>query len=292
MINILWVEDQFHWIDKFKPILEQADFIGAGPGGDDDALLSVKNTVQVFKFSEAACQYINQASEAPDIAILDANMNGNDEAGFTVSRALNKKWPEVAVIYLSEHSGTGIEQKAFEETGAQDFIAKHQQNIEAVLCWRIKAIIRQRTLSQPNPANSSSGYGSSGYSNPGNATAGLITSGGLSIDTSNWNVYWHGERLMNPTNQKRPLPPTPRKILRYLVEASPQPLTTFQIAEKLGADLEKFSYANYRQHIRTLRQSIEQAATAKKLPSFIDSCKSGTGITTFGDDGAYCWINE
>ena len=95
---------------------------------------------------------------------------------------------------------------------------------------------------------------------------------------------------MNPNNNKRPLPPTPRKILRYLVEVSPRPLTTLQIAEKLDADLEKFSYANYRQHIRTLRMSIEQAASARQLPSFIARCKEGKGIATFGDDGAYCWI--
>lgn len=273
MINILWVEDQFHWIDKFKPVLEQADFT---PEGEENTKI---NNVQVFKFAEAACQHINQTDEEPDIAILDANMNGDDNAGFSVSRVLNKKWPQLPVIYLSEHSGTGIEQKAFEETGAQDFIAKHQQNIEAVLCWRIKAAIRQRALKRAADKS-------------GTTSAGLIESGHLSIDTINWNVYWYGERLMNPTNNKRPLPPTPRKILRYLVEASPSPLTTLQVAEKLDADLEKFSYANFRQHIRTLRLSIDQAAQAKKQPSFIDSCKAGKGITTFGDEGAYCWIKE
>jgi two-component system OmpR family response regulator len=97
---------------------------------------------------------------------------------------------------------------------------------------------------------------------------------------------------MNPTNERRPLPPTPRKILRYLVEASPTPLNTSQIVEKLDADSERFSDANYRQHIRTLRQSIEQAAKRKGEASFTDLCKSGKGITTFGDSGAYCWIKE
>lgn len=266
MINIFWVEDQFHWIDKFKSTLETSCFHEQN---------NTPNNVQVFKFAEAACQHIRKSDQEPDIAILDANMNGNDNAGFSVSRALNKKWPDLPIIYLSEHSGTGIEQKAFEETGAKDFIAKHQQNIEAVLCWRIKAVIRQRLLKQaPDNTNSNA----------------LIQSGALSIDTISWNVYWHGQRLMNPNNDKRPLPPTPRKILRYLVEASPSPLTTLQIAERLDADLEKFSYANYRQHIRTLRQSIQQAALAKNKPSFIETCKAGKGIATFGDDGAYCWI--
>jgi len=276
MINILWIEDQFHWIDKFKTVLEQADFKGKNETGNGN----IKNSVQVFKFAEAACQYIGQTHDEPDIAILDAHMNGNDHAGFSVSRALNKKWPLVPVIYLSEHSGTGIEQKAFEESGAQDFIAKHQHNIEAVLCWRIKAALKQRAFHQAEAGN------------PGSVSSALIQSGHLAIDTTTWNVYWHGERLMNPTNNKRPLPPTPRKILRYLVEASPSPLTTLQIAEKLDADVEKFSNANYRQHIRTLRQSIEQAASAKGLPSFIDNCKNGKGIATFGDNSAYCWIKE
>jgi DNA-binding response OmpR family regulator len=279
MVRILWVEDQAHWINKFKSVLEQADFSVAALSGDVtnalDAKPIIRNAVEVFKFSESARMHIAQAQEAPDIAILDANMNGNDQAGFSVSRALHKKWPKLPVIYLSEHSGTGIEQQAFEETGAQDFIAKHQQNIEAVLCWRIKAALKKNMPF------------SLGANQLDEAT---IHSGALTIDTLSWNVYWHGERLMNPTNERRPLPPTPRKILRFLVEASPSPLTSSQIIEKLGADPERFSAANYRQHIRTLRQSIDQAGQRKQQDSFIDLCKSGKGITTFGDDGAYCWI--
>ena len=265
----MWVEDQLHWITKFKSVLESADLIGAGSEG--------KNQVQVFKFAESARQHIAQTQQAPDIAILDANMNGNDQAGFSVSRALHKKWPKLPVIYLSEHSGTGIEQQAFEETGAQDFIAKHQQNIEAVLCWRVRKALKN--AEQTNGENTS-------------LAENILESGHLTIDTQTWNVYWYGERLMNPANARRPLPPTPRKILRYLVEASPSPLTTLQIVEKLDADPERFSAANYRQHIRTLRQSIEQAAQIKDQTSFIDTCKAGKGITTFGDDGAYCWIKE
>jgi len=270
MANIMWVEDQLHWVTKFKSVLEQADL--------DDTRGEKGNQVQVFKFAEAARQHIAQTQQAPDIAILDANMNGNDQAGFSVSRALHKKWPQLPVIYLSEHSGTGIEQQAFEETGAQDFIAKHQQNIEAVLCWRIRKALKN--------AQQANGNGSAA------SAANILESGNLTIDTKTWNVYWYGERLMNPANARRPLPPTPRKILRYLVEASPSPLTTLQIVEKLDADPERFSAANYRQHIRTLRQSIEQAAEAKNGSSFIELCKSGKGITTFGDDGAYCWIKE
>ncbi len=269
MANIMWVEDQLHWITKFKSVLESADLTGAGSEG--------KNQVQVFKFAESARQHIAQTQQAPDIAILDANMNGNDQAGFSVSRALHKKWPKLPVIYLSEHSGTGIEQQAFEETGAQDFIAKHQQNIEAVLCWRVRKALKN--------AEQTNGDKTSLAEN-------ILESGHLTIDTQTWNVYWYGERLMNPANARRPLPPTPRKILRYLVEASPSPLTTLQIVEKLDADPERFSAANYRQHIRTLRQSIEQAAQTKDQASFIELCKIGKGITTFGDDGAYCWIKE
>jgi DNA-binding response OmpR family regulator len=286
VIRILWVEDQSHWITKFKSVLEQADLsVDSYTRADSISDSRVaENEVQVFKFSEAARMHIAQAKEAPDIAILDANMNGNDQAGFSVSRALHKKWPQLPVIYLSEHSGTGIEQQAFEETGAQDFIAKHQQNIEAVLCWRIKA-----ALKKAQPFGMNSGASASG-NNTANANESIITSGHLSIDIETWNLYWYGERLMNPANEKRPLPPTPRKILRFLVEASPSPLSTSQIVEKLDADPERFSDANYRQHIRTLRQSIEQAAQRKKQESFIELCKSGKGITTFGDDGAYCWL--
>jgi DNA-binding response OmpR family regulator len=286
MINILWVEDQTHWVTKFKPILEQADLsIGSSIGSSAEGQANSQNEVQIFKFAEAARMHIAQSNNAPDIAILDANMNGNDQAGFSVSRALHKKWPQLPVIYLSEHSGTGIEQQAFEETGAQDFIAKHQQNIEAVLCWRIKAALKKSQLSGPGRAgNAETG------SNVNNAE--ILTSGSLSIDTESWNVYWYGERLMNPLNERRPLPPTPRKILRYLVEASPSPLTTSQIVDKLDADPERFSDANYRQHIRTLRQSIDQAAERKGKESFTDMCKSGKGITTFGDSSAYCWIKD
>ncbi len=261
MATIFWVEDQTHWVDRFKPILEATEF--------DDR----PTEVQVFKFAEAACQHIRLTGpdKAPDLALLDANMNGNDAAGFSVSRALQRKWPELPIIYLSEYSGTDIEQQAFEGTGARDFIAKHQRNIESVLCWRIKATLRQHSLQQP-----------------GQPQAGdLLRSGELTLDTVTWEAYWQGRKLMNPTNAKRPLPPTPRKILRFLVEASPRPLTTMQIAEKLDADLERFSYANYRQHIRTLRRSIDQAMGGNE--HFFTLCRDGQGIVTFGDEGAYCW---
>lgn len=262
MANILWVEDQFHWLDKLTPVLRSADF-GDGAGAND---------IVTFSFAEAACQHIRLAKKPPDIAILDANMNGNDHAGFTVSRALIKKWSDLPIIYLSEHSGTGLEQQALEKVETQDFIAKHQQNIEQILIWRIKAALRQNAIRK----------------GPGvQASADVITKGDLSIDLATWNVYWYGQRLMNPKNIKRPLPPIPRKILRFLVESSPRPLSTYQVSELL--QLENFNYASYRQHIKTLRHSFEQVSMALQKTSFLDLCKSGQGIVTFGDEGAYFW---
>ncbi|WP_196141117.1 response regulator transcription factor [Aliikangiella sp. G2MR2-5] len=264
MARIFWVEDQFHWIDKFKPILESSDF--------GDSSLTPINKVEIHKFQESACRAINHATDEPDIAILDANLNGNDDAGLTISKLITQKWPSVPIIYLSEHSGTGIEQKAFEESSAQDFIAKHQRNVEQVLTWRIKALLRHKQMQSTSLSS----------------TCDRIVSGQLTIDLTTWNVYWHGERLMNPSNAQRPLAPMPRKILKLLVEASPSPLTTDQIADKLG--VESFSYANYRQHIKTLRHSFEQACQRKQIDSFIDQAKKGKGIVTFGDEGAYQWM--
>jgi len=261
MTRILWVEDQFHWLNKLTPVLQSADF-GDGEGG---------NEVQTFKFAEAACQHIRLAKNAPDIAILDANMNGNDGAGFTVQRALVKKWPQLPIIYLSEHSGTGIEQNALEKVETKDFIAKHQDNIEAVLCWRIKAALRQARMRGAMPQIS----------------AEVIQQGDLTIDVATWEVYWHGERLMNPKNSARPLPPIPRKILRCLVERSPRAVSTDQIADYL--ELDNFNYASYRQHIKTLRDAFEQMAQKLDEPSFLDVCKSNRGIVTVGDEAGYCW---
>jgi len=262
MASIFWVEDQYHWIDKFKPILESADFA-------DDA---GKNSVVVHKFAESAGQAINKSTSPPDIVILDANMNGNDDAGYSLSRLLAKKWPQIPIIFLSEHSGTGIEKKIFEQTETRDFIAKHQNNIEQVLCWRIKALLRHKLIKNTDADVVSQD---------------IIQCGELTIDLTTWNVYWHGERLMNPANAQRPLAPMPRKILRALVESSPHPVTTLQMSEKLAID--KFNYANYRQHIKILRQSFEQAAQRCGKPDFIESCKRGHGIVTFGEAGAYCW---
>lgn len=261
MTQILWVEDQTHWIERFKPVLEATGF-------DDHP-----TRVETFKFAEAACQHIRQCpdSDAPDLALLDAHMGGNSMAGLSVSRALLKRWPELPVLYLSEHSGTDIEQEAFEQSGTLDFIAKHQRNVEAVLCWRIRAALRQRRH-QPGETR---------------AQQDVIRSGSLSIDTRTWEVYWRGNRLMNPANARRPLAPTPRKILRYLVEAAPSPLSTLQIADKLDADPERFSYANYRQHIRTLRRAFDQAEG--EGAAFSERCRQGEGIVTFGDEESYCW---
>lgn len=260
MATILWVEDQTHWIEKFQPVLEATAF-------DDHP-----TRVRVFKFAEAARQHIRLADSGsrPDLALIDAHMNGNDAAGFSVSRALQRKWPGLPIIYLSEHSGTGIEQQAFEATGARDFIAKHQINIESVLCWRIKAVLRHnmRRTGQHRIDD-------------------VLQSGDLTIDTATWEVYWQGMKLMNPANARRPLAPTPRKILRYLVEVSPRPLSTWQMADRIDADPERFSYAGYRQHIRTLRRSFDQAMGGKG--HFLDLCKAGEGIVTFGDEEAYCW---
>lgn len=262
MATIFWVEDQSHWIEKFRGALQSSEF-------DQH-----ENRLETFKFAQAAKQWISLAApgDKPDIAILDARMNGADDAGFTVAEALRRKWPALPIIYLSEHSGTGIERDALERYDALDFIAKHQRNVEQVLCWRIKAVLRQAAVSTPRSASGAED---------------VLTSGALTIDLTSWEVYWQGTKLMNPGNVKRPLPPTPRKILRCLVERSPRPVTTTQIAEHLDADLEKFSYATYRQHIKTLRRSFDAAEGSDGR--FTERCKRGAGIVTFGDDGAYCW---
>jgi DNA-binding response OmpR family regulator len=198
-------------------------------------------------------------------------MNGNDQAGFSVSSALQKKWPDIPIIYLSEYSGTEIERDALEQFSATDFIAKHQHNVEQVLCWRIKAVLRQRALGAHDQASDES----------------TISSGDLTIDLNNWNVYWKNVRLMNPNNNLRPLAPTPRKILRELVDCSPRALTSEQVADRIDADSEKFSYASYRQHIKTLRRSIDSAEGGQGR--FIELCRKGFGIATLGDEGAYFW---
>jgi DNA-binding response OmpR family regulator len=279
MTSIFWVEDQYHWIDKFKPILERAEF--QHPENTEQATQSPlyreqkepRNQLIIHKFIESACQAINHSKQAPDIAILDANMSGNDDAGLTISRLISKRWPNTPIIFLSEHSGTDVEERVFENSHSQDFIAKHQENIEKVLCWRIKALLRHKKIGQQKQKQSSVDH---------------LVSGELVIDLTTWNVYWHGERLMNPLNQQRPLAPTPRKILRFLLESSPLPISTLQMEQKLEVD--RFNYASYRQHIKTLRHSFEQACERNHLSSFLALNKSGKGIVTFGDDGAYCWV--
>lgn len=261
MARIFWIEDQSHWVEKFRPVLEETAF-------DDEA-----TEVQVFKFAEAACQHIRVADpEAPpSVALIDAQMNGSTGDGFTVSRALQRKWPDLPIIYLSEHSGTEIEQQAFESTGARDFIAKHQRNVKSVLCWRIRAALREAQMRKQGTGNARD----------------QLQSGELSIDTATWEIYWQGNKLMNPAAPQRPLAPMPRKILRYLVEASPRPVPTATMADRLEMDSERFSYASYRQHIRTLRQSFDQAMGGQG--EFLEICRHGEGIVTFGDEGAYCW---
>lgn len=259
MATIFWVEDQSHWIDKFSAVLKSTDFDGNA------------NTLQIYHLADAAKQHIAQTAtdQPPDIAILDARMNGNDQAGFGVSAALQKKWPTLPIIFLSEHSGTEIEATAFDLPTTQDFIAKHQRNVEQVLCWRIKAIIRQCAIVEKG-------------------TSDTLVSGELTIDLITWQVYWRGKKLMNPTNSARPLPPMPRKILRQLVSTSPRGVTTLSMADALDVDQERFSYANYRQHIKTLRQSFDCAEG--NHGKFLNACKQGRGIVTVGDQGAYCWI--
>lgn len=265
MIKIFWVEDQQHWIDKFRPLFESMDFSLTTEGELSE---NKKNTLEVFRQAEAAIARVAQTDEqqAPAIAILDASLNGDDAGGLSVSRALLKKWPTLPIIFLSEHSGTHIEQQAFIEGMTQDFIAKHQRNIEGVLVWRIKALLRHHLGAQVNKS---------------------LASGDVSIDLVSWEVRYKGKILMNPANPQRPLAPTPRKILRFLVEASPRPLSTLQMADQLEADYDKFSYASYRQHIRVLRQSMAQAHG--DVEEFMNLCKAGELIATFGDQGAYLW---
>lgn len=260
MASFFWVEDQSHWIKKFTPVLERENFDGK------------PNSLTILNFAEAARQKIALTDKAspPDVALLDARLNGNDQAGFTVSNALRKKWPLLPIIYLSEHSGTEIERVALQQFAATDFIAKHQHNVEQVLCWRIKAVLRQVSIDSDL-----------------SATVNVVNSGELTIDLNTWNVYWKGQRLMNPSNARRPLAPTPRKLLRELVESSPRPLTAAQIAERLDLDPDKFSYASYRQHIKTLRRAFDAADDGDGR--FSELCNSGSGIVTFGDEGAYFW---
>ena len=269
MANIFWVEDQFHWINKIQPILEAHQF--------DDS----PTTVDCHKSAASACQKIKlmQIDERPSLALLDANMHGNDHAGFSVSRALKEKWPDLPIVYFSEHSGTDIEMQALEQGDSRDFIAKHQNNIEQVLCWRIKAVMRQHQVTAST--NSSSDTQKSDD---------FLVNGDLKMDLATWQVYFRKQTLMNPANTKRPLAPTPRKILRELMQASPRPISTIEMAERIDADVEKFSYASYRQHIKILRHSIEMVATTTEPKfSFLETCKGGKGIVAVGDEGAYCW---
>ena len=191
-----------------------------------------------------------------DVMILDCNL-------------LDINWPDLRAR-LSEHSGTEIERDALQQFAATDFIAKHQHNVEQVLCWRIKAVLRQVSLDSDL-----------------SATVNVVNSGELTIDLNTWNVYWKGQRLMNPSNARRPLAPTPRKLLRELVQSSPRPLTAGQIAERLDLDPEKFSYASYRQHIKTLRRAFDAVEAGEG--HFTELCGQGEGIVTFGDEGAYLW---
>ncbi len=256
MAVIFWVEDQIHWINKFSQVLTEAELDGAA------------NELRIYHFAEEAKQAIARTdpNNPPNIALLDARLNGNDQAGFSVSAALRKKWPDLPILYLSEHSGTDIERDALETHSAQDFISKQQRNIEQVLCWRLRASLRQNQSSDSKNE---------------------LLSGPLKIDLDSWNIYWNDQRLMNPDNVRRALAPMPRKLLRELVECSPRPLSTLQMADRLDLDPERFSYAAYRQHIRTLRRSIDAADGGNGR--FLESCKSGEGIVTFGDEQAYCW---
>lgn len=261
MATIMWVEDQSHWIDRFRPVLEAAEL--------DDR----PTQLQVFRFAEAACQFVRETdgSNRPDLALLDANMKGNTGAGFSVSRALQRKWPDLPILYLSEYSGTDVEQEALESAWAHDFIAKHQRNVESVLCWRIRATLRQARMRQP-----------------GQPEAGdVLQSGDLTIDTASWTIYWRGKKLMNPADGRRPLAPTPRKILRYLVEASPRPVSAERMAELLDADPDRFTWGSYRQHVRILRRSFDRAMPGNGR--FTALCKADEGIVAFGDEMAYCW---
>jgi len=304
MLKIFWVEDQFHWIDKFKSVLETTDLeshqnvseltrgdvqeVGTAKTKAPDKKATKQNQVAIYKFFESASQAIKQNKEIPDVVILDANMNGDNDAGLSLSKLINSAWPFVPIIFLSEHSGTSTEEKVFEQSQTTDFIAKHQENIEKVLCWRIKALLRKSKISDKNIVRSireSTAQEDVNSSLSGNNN--YIRSSNLVIDLVSWTVYWHAEKLMNPNNSARPLAPTPRKILRYLVEASPRPITTGQMEHKLGLD--RFNYASYRQHIKTLRHSFEKACQRQNKVSFIKQNQSGQGIVTFGDEGAYCW---
>jgi DNA-binding response OmpR family regulator len=100
-------------------------------------------------------------------------------------------------------------------------------------------------------------------------------------------VYWHNQKLISPTNSRRALAPTLRKILYHLVKASPRSVSTWQIAEELDADIERFSYANYQQHIKTLRHSFYK--TEGGNGHLIEQCKQGCHIVIFGDLWAYRW---
>ncbi len=265
MARIFWVEDQSHWVERFRPLLLGADL----DSGD--------NHLQVFRFSDQARQHIALATaeDAPDIAILDAHMNGYDQAGFSISSALQKKWPGLPIVFLSEHSGTELERDALMQHAARDFIAKHQPNVEEVLCWRLKAALRQAAL-QAAPAQG--------------MPEGVLVSGGLRLDTATWQIFWHGVRLMNPDNPRRPLAPTPRKMLRCLLERSPRPVSTAQMGDYLHGAPADYAHATYRQHIKTLRRAFDAAEGGQG--SFMQRCRQGSGIVTFSGDGAYQWLVE
>ena len=256
MATIVWVEDQKHWVDRFGPSLQDSNFDGN------------QNRLVLLDSPDAVAGYLRDAREEPDLALLDARMRGDDQAGFKVARHLHQRWPMLPVIYFSEHSGTRVEAQAFELQSTGDFIAKHQRNAEQVLCWRIKALLRQRLLRTAR------------------AHTDCLNSGPLTIDLLSWEIYWRDTRLQNPKNPKRPLPPTPRRVLHHLVLHAPRPQNAAQVAHALDLDEQRFTNAAYRQHIRTLRDALQLASDGE----FSTLAELGQGLVTCSDSGAYHWV--
>ena len=63
----------------------------------------------------------------PDVVLVDVRLGR--ESGYDLARALNMRWPEVAVLLMSVGA---VSRSALEACGARGYLLKHRLNVDLV----------------------------------------------------------------------------------------------------------------------------------------------------------------
>ena len=132
--TVFFFEDDESTAKRLKRALEQP------PDNPDAPLLAVHHYLR----AKDAFAALERLTEPPDVALLDRHQSDYTNAGLDLCERIKTDWPNVPVVFLSEHDGLGQQGDGL-DVGAISYLSKalfdkpdHEEFIRKVLLAAIR----------------------------------------------------------------------------------------------------------------------------------------------------------